>query len=342
MPEISVIVPVYNVESYIEKCMDSICSQSLKDIEILCIDDCGTDNSMKIVEAYAKKDERIKILRHPHNKGLGAARNTGVRHSTGKYLACVDSDDWIAPTMLEKCRNVLEARQLDSVWVKVNTYIEDTGLFTTDNYYKTLYAAPGGIIRLTPENLLDYPVNAWNKVYRSSFIKQNNILWSDGLLYEDIEFYYQFYTLSHETYLIDELLYFYRWRRGSIMNQTDSGRMKVEDIYTVTYNIYCYLKAGSLLETYKIPFLNLLERNINLYLHNPAYTARVKKAAACLLKKINYPMAFKPVETRPLLNSLTDYHRTIFTNLAIFLINVIPVAALRRKIRYNFKSKRSL
>lgn len=342
MPEISVIVPVYNVEPYIEKCIDSICNQSFKDIEILCIDDCGTDNSMSIVESCANRDVRIKILRHPYNKGLGAARNTGVRHSTGKYLACVDSDDWIAPSMLEKCRNVLEDRQMDSVWVKVNTYVEDTGLFTTDNYYKTLYAAPGGIIRLTPENLLTYPVNAWNKVYRTSFIKQNNILWSDGLLYEDLEFYYHFYTLSHKIYLIDELLYFYRWRAGSIMNNTDSGLMKVEDIYEVTYNIYSYLKSSEIFDIYESSFLNLLERNINLYINNKYYTDRVKNSVYSLLKRINYPVDFKSSKTRKFLNSFVPYHRTIYTVLTNFFINLLPATTLINKGWNNFKSKRGL
>jgi len=337
---ISVIVPVYNVEKYISQCLDSILNQTYKDLEILCIDDCGSDNSMDIVREYAKKDDRIKIIRHEHNKGLGCARNTGIEHASGKYIACVDSDDWIDLTMLEKAYNKLEEYSLDSVWVKVNTYLEDEDKYTTDNYYKKLFEEKGGFIELTAENINNFPVNAWNKVYRTSFIRENNITWSKGLLYEDLEFYYQFYTKSHKTYLIDELLYFYRWRSSSIMNQTDAGKCRCEDIYEVTENIYNFLLAQDLFKNYKFAFFALFERNIKLFLYNPHYHDRVIAASKRLLKKIDFKKNHYVG-----INGFIDKVYKFDTNkkqnkLMLFLINLIPLKNIRRNLRSAYKEER--
>ena len=94
-PKISIIIPVYNVEKYLRECLDSCINQTLADIEIICVDDCSPDNSIKILEEYQAKDYRIKIFRHEKNKNLGAARNTGIQNAIGEYVWFVDSDDYI-------------------------------------------------------------------------------------------------------------------------------------------------------------------------------------------------------------------------------------------------------
>lgn len=294
--KLSIIIPVYNVEKYIEECIKSIINQTYKDLEIICIDDCGNDNSISIVEKYKEKDSRINIIKNSKNMGLGYSRNIGVKYATGKYIACIDSDDYIDNTMFEKCVDILEKLNLDSVWVKVNTYIQDTGNYTTDNYYKQLYEYPEGILIIDENNINNFPVNAWNKIYRTSFIKDNNIKWSEGLLYEDLEFYYSFYTISNKTYLIGELLYIYRWHNNSIMNKTDAGQMRCEDIYDVTYNIYKYLINNCLFEKYKNSFAQLLERNIKLFHYNPSYKIRVEKYVKKILKLISFPKLYKNID----------------------------------------------
>lgn len=94
-PIISFIIPVYNVEKYLQKCLDSLVSQTLTQIEIICVDDCSTDSSYDILCKNADRDERIKVFRNPQNMRQGAARNLGVRHARGKYISYVDSDDWL-------------------------------------------------------------------------------------------------------------------------------------------------------------------------------------------------------------------------------------------------------
>lgn len=294
--KLSVIVPVYNVEKYITQCLKSICSQTLKDIEIICIDDCGNDASMQIVNNYSKQDNRIKIIKNNKNMGLGYSRNVGVSNASGEYISCIDSDDWIAEDMFEKCVKYLEELKLDSVWVKVNTYIQNTNKYTTDNYYKQLYEYNGGLLYINENNINNFPVNAWNKVYKTDFLKDNNIKWSEGLLYEDLEFYYSFYTKSSKTYLIDELLYIYRWHDRSIMGKTNKGLCRVEDIYDVTYNIYNNLVNDKILNKFQYAFLQLVERNIKLFYEIPYYTKRVKKYSKKMLKLIHFPERYSNID----------------------------------------------
>ncbi len=112
MPKISIIVPVYNVENYLKKCLDSIVNQTFKDIEIILINDGSTDNSLNICKEYAKKDHRIRLINKP-NGGLSSARNVGIDLSTGEYLGFVDSDDWIALNMYEKLYNLCKIFNAD-------------------------------------------------------------------------------------------------------------------------------------------------------------------------------------------------------------------------------------
>ena len=96
MAKISILVAVYNAEKYLSQCLSSLLSQTLQDIEIICVDDASTDSSLNILNAYAKKDERIKVVHLPQNAGIAKARNAGLRISTGEYIAFVDSDDWLS------------------------------------------------------------------------------------------------------------------------------------------------------------------------------------------------------------------------------------------------------
>ena len=100
-PKVSVIVPVYNVSEYLGQCLDSILLQTLQDIEVICVNDGSTDDSLDILQGYAMFDERLKIISQ-ENAGAGAARNNGIKHATGEYIICLDSDDFFEPDMLEK------------------------------------------------------------------------------------------------------------------------------------------------------------------------------------------------------------------------------------------------
>lgn len=114
MPKISVIVPVYNVAKYLERCLESILSQSFKDFEIICVNDGSTDNSLEILQQYAKKDKRIKII-NQKNSGAGYSRNIGINAALGNYLSFIDADDWIDELFLEKVYHLAEVSSADII-----------------------------------------------------------------------------------------------------------------------------------------------------------------------------------------------------------------------------------
>ena len=110
------LVPVYNVEAYIRQCIESVLNQTFSDFELIAVDDCGQDNSIKIVQEYAKNDNRIKILYHKKNKRQGGARNTALKAATGDYIFCLDSDDWMEPNSLALLHTIFETKKPASIW----------------------------------------------------------------------------------------------------------------------------------------------------------------------------------------------------------------------------------
>ena len=133
MVKVSVIIPVYNVEPYLKQCMDSVVGQTLKDIEIICVDDGSTDGSLDILREYAAEDNRIQIIEQK-NAGAGAARNNGMRHATGKYLSFLDSDDFFEPRMLEKAYDLVEKDQADFVAYKSDQYHTEKKQFVSADW----------------------------------------------------------------------------------------------------------------------------------------------------------------------------------------------------------------
>ena len=131
MAKVSIIIPIYNEEKYLEQCLDSICGQTWKETEIICIDDGSTDNSPRILESYAKKDSRIKIITQK-NKFAGVARNRGMECASGKYLAFLDADDCYEPNMMEKMVWKAEANQSDIV---ICRYLERNGEGSLKTYF---------------------------------------------------------------------------------------------------------------------------------------------------------------------------------------------------------------
>lgn len=123
MYQISVLVAVYNSSKYIRRCIDSLLAQTLKDIQIICIDDCSTDNSLNILHEYAAKDKRIEVIALSENRGQAHARNEGLKQAEGKYITFVDSDDWLAPDALQQSVDVFaKDDEIDSVLFDVVIY----------------------------------------------------------------------------------------------------------------------------------------------------------------------------------------------------------------------------
>ncbi len=211
IPKISVIVPIYNVEIYLKECLDSIINQTLKDIEIILVDDGSKDNSSKIVDEYSKKDKRI-IAIHQENGGYGKACNTGLKIAKGEYISIVESDDYIDNKMLEEL--YLISKQTRTPIIKGNfdkITTNDTFLMSFSDI-KSLNKN-NNIVK-TDKNLLlmTYESSIWSAIYKRDFLIKNNItmLESKGASYQDVVWKFMTYALAKEVFLVDKPYYHYR------------------------------------------------------------------------------------------------------------------------------------
>ena len=170
-PAISVIVPCYNVEKYLAKCLESILSQSFSDFEVLCVDDCSTDRTPVILESYRQKlNGKIKVITHHLNTGLGGARNTGLTHATGEFIASVDSDDWIDKEMLERLYRTAVVSHADIVNIGFKSVLDDGSVIEQKQYR-------GSVLEMSEEtDVFSASIPAfWNKLIRRQLFTKNNI-----------------------------------------------------------------------------------------------------------------------------------------------------------------------
>lgn len=212
-PLISVIVPVYKVEDVLTRCLDSLCRQSLQNIEILLVDDASPDRCGAICKAYAEKDPRFRVIHHPENRGLSAARNTGIAHASANYIMFVDSDDWVHEDFCKLPYECAVKNSADLVMFDRLT-IDRHGSVTVVK--DTADRIPGRLTHLEALDLLFTKVGytAWNKLYKKKIF--DTISYPDGLLYEDVGTTYKAILLADAVYFLDKVLYFRCYHEGSI------------------------------------------------------------------------------------------------------------------------------
>lgn len=249
---ISIIIPVYNVSNYIEKSIKSICSQTLQqDIECIIIDDCSPDDSIEraknIIKNY-KGDITFKIIEHNHNKGLAAARNTGMQYATGKYVLHLDSDDYYEPNMLEVLYKTAIKEQSDIIICDFfqNFINKETKL--NSGYIKDSQECVRYLIRHQYNNIA---WNIWNKLIKRSLFTDNNIKWIEGLDYgEDLLICTKLFCYAQTISKINIPLYHYtRYNITSYSNQ--SFKENDEKCIPVLVETESFLKERGLYDTYK-------------------------------------------------------------------------------------------
>ena len=207
--KISVILPVYNVEKYLRQCLDTIIGQTLREIEILCVDDGSTDNSARILEEYAQKDQRIKIYTQK-NAGAGAARNLGLRHASGKYLSFLDSDDFFEPDMLEEAYRQAERYEAEMVVFRSNQYLTEK-----DEYKETPWTlrkqelppyAPFGHRQMTDNIFKVFVGWAWDKLFLKAFIDEKKITFQEQRTSNDLFFVFSAVATARKIAIVDRVL----------------------------------------------------------------------------------------------------------------------------------------
>lgn len=248
MPKVSIIVPIYNVEKYLKRCIDSLIEQTLDDIQIILVNDGSTDNSEKIAKEYAIKHQDKIIYLEKENGGLSDARNYGLPYATGEYIAFLDSDDYIEKEAYQEMYEKAKATnadyvECDFIWEYPNKLKEDKRVDYTNK----------------KEMLAFVRVVAWNKLIKREIIEENKFKFPKGLRYEDVEFTYKLIPHLNKVSYIDKCFIHYTQRENSIVNVQNA---RTAEIFTILDDVISYYKENEFYKEYE----DELEYNYARYL----------------------------------------------------------------------------
>lgn len=260
--KVSVVVPVYNTEKYLRRCLDSLVNQTLKDIEIIVINDNSPDNSKLILDEYEKKyKDKIKVFHNKTNKGIGYNRNLGIKKATGEYIAFVDSDDWVNETMYEKMYNKAKKDNLDLVVCNFHKMLEKENdeLEEIEPDYKLKYFEDT-TLKDKPELLLEVNLAPWNKLYKKELL--SGVEFPEKLKYEDAIVVVKAMARAKKIGMVDEKLNYYLVRSKSETTVMDK---KVYDILEITKMIIKELKSHDYYDDIKAYVEAMTIRNLFRY-----------------------------------------------------------------------------
>jgi len=244
-PTVSVLVAAYDVEPYLERCLDSLVGQTLSDIEVVVVDDASTDRTAEIAARFAERDARVRLIRHEENRGAGGARNTALEAARGKWIAYVDGDDWMLPEALERIHRRAASAEVPVVLFPALQYLEDEERLRV--YRGTVLGVPERF-RTGPETLGGMPVTPWSKLYRRDFLERWGVRFPERINNEDVQFFYCLFAKAEpEVVTLNEPLYVYRRRAGSMMGQQVRVR---KDAPTILSNVLDFWVEEGLAERY--------------------------------------------------------------------------------------------
>lgn len=288
-PLVSIIIPVYNVENYLKKCLDSLLKQTLKEIEVICINDGSTDRSAEILDHYAKKDNRIRVF-HQNNQGPSVARNLGLMQVQSPYISFVDSDDWVEKETFEVAFKHMR-EDIDfmawgfSVWVNHHESLTKKKQFRPISSTAEQY--------LTPIKKRDLSNVIWSKLYRTDIIKRNQLFFPTFIRqFEDFVFNAKYFAWSKKGMFLDRYLYNSRSdREGSIM--TAFSKSIKPSVYKIAFQAFeeveKYYRENALLEENQAYLSELLATSLGSGLWFSSDKEAFLKEAQEFVKRFNLP-----------------------------------------------------
>ncbi len=223
LPKVSVIVPVYNTEKYLTQCLESVCSQTLKEIEIICIDDGSTDSSPEILESFRLNDPRIQVY-HQENRFCGTARNVGMKYAAGEYLAFWDSDDYYYENALQTMYEKAKEDLADICVCEADEYYENLALKVPSSAYLRKNLLPDTIPfnkETNPDHILNFTsFVSWNKLFRRAFMEEHQLMFQDTRIAEDVFFSICAICLADQITVVPKRLMCYRRNRADSLWET--------------------------------------------------------------------------------------------------------------------------
>jgi glycosyltransferase involved in cell wall biosynthesis len=249
---ISCIIPAYNIEKYIARCLESVISQSLTNLEIIVINDCSTDGTLEIINEYALKDTRIKVITNEKNSGLSYSRNIGLENASGQYIHFLDGDDFIKHNTYEELYKKTLETPLDIIIFDYYKYSEKNGKISATKKRKITPQIIYSTIN-DKKKLLNSGVVAWNKIYSNKFLQNNNLRFINGVYYEDIPFFWRSIILAEHVLYLNKPFYFYSQRDNSIMKDSINLK-KMSDILFVMLKVKKFLIDSNLYQDFEAIF----------------------------------------------------------------------------------------
>ncbi len=312
---ISVIIPFFNVEDYLEECLLSVINQTYKDIEILCVNDCTIDNSVNIIKKYMMYDSRIRLINHEFNKGLGGARNTGIQEARGEYISFVDGDDFLDSTMLEKMFSAVQENNTDAAVCGINLFFNDesipvSGFHPPDTQSSRLCRMDGH-----KDNLLNMWPCAGNKLYKTSIIREHNIHYQEKMLYEDHFLFFMYFSKISSFYYIGEPLYWYRKDRPGSITSHVTGRE--HEVLTALEYLESVFRSAFSPDTWKANYARLSfrlvwERSVLLWPHLKDWKVFANEVESWLFKR--FPKDLLEASVDSYIDKMDPMYRYLFSS----------------------------
>ena len=246
IPKISVIIPIYNVEKYLKTCLNSIINQTLKEIEVICVNDGSTDNSLSLLQEYSRKENKIMII-NQRNRGLSEARNTGVKFSKGEFIYFIDSDDYLRLNALFELYEYSQKNNLDIIYFQsilfkndeeIDYIKNDTNLSHLSNFTinpKNIINGKSLYVKLT--KIKKFSPVVWRILIRKEFYVNNRLSFYPGILHEDISFFLNAIILANRTSYVNNIYYNYRINNESIT----SKKINLKNLYGY-FITYCKIQ----------------------------------------------------------------------------------------------------
>lgn len=333
MIKVSIVIPVYNKEKYLPKCVESLVNQTLKDIEILFINDGSSDKSLEILEKYAENDNRIKIINQA-NCGQGIARNVGINIAKGDYIGFVDPDDWIELDTYEKMYYQAKKINSDIVICDYMIYQEGNNRVKKSEFFNKAVSPqksqkvdmPAGVNidkNLFYQTLLVSPCYSCNRLYKTSLLKDNKIKFGEEKCYEDCIFVFRSHLSAKNISYLNEPLYKYRQNQNSTLKSLNTKHIMLLKVFK---NLEKYISENNLSNTFRNNLNYFIVMNSILLYDNSAETDKAifMKNLKDNLDYNNYKLIKKKVTAplRKILRTILSIRNENFTHKVICILGI--------------------
>ena len=312
-PTVTVIVPVYNAEKTLRRCVGSICASTYPHLEIICVNDGSTDGSADILAELAARDSRIVVINQT-NAGVSAARNAALDAATGEYVTGVDSDDYIDALLYEKAVACFTP-EIDAVAYAIADEFEVPPQEPREPLYRM--EPYSGAVAVTEEVILNMHPLFWARVWRRSLVEEHGVRFPEGARYEDAEFFWKAAVHCRNIHFLQIELYHYWQHADSFMGGQLSGNANLEPMLNVERRLYAYYREHGLWEKWKPLFIHGLVKHSASTKHYfpPAEHAAVQRAYYNLALELGLPRELPGDFALSTLKPATGWRRLFYTNL---------------------------